>query len=72
MGCPVSDPVDPKSPLASKMNIVAGLQLLASVLALVGGSELVQQFPKTAATLVGINASVLIVLRFFTSVPISW
>ena len=68
----MADPVDPKNPLTSKLNILGMLQVASSVLALLVGSEVIQQYPKAVAVLVGVSGVVTIVLRFMTSVPISW
>lgn len=72
MGCIVVDPVEPKNPLTSKLNILGALQLAASVCALLGGSELIQQYPKAVAVIAGISGVVTIVLRFMTSLPVSF
>lgn len=72
VGCPVSDPVEPKSPLTSKTNMLGMLQVASSVLALLAGSEVIQQYPKAVAAIIGVSGVVTIVLRFMTSVPISW
>lgn len=72
VGCRMADPVEPKNPLTSKLNLLGALQLVVSVCALLGGSELIQQYPKAVAVVAGISGVVTIVLRFMTSVPISW
>jgi len=68
----VADPVEPKNPLKSKLNILGALQLAASLCALLGGSELIQQYPKAVAVIGGISGVVTIVLRFYTSLPVSF
>ena len=59
-----------KSWTQSKTVIVNGLSLAAGVLTVAVGSELVAQYPRTAATLASALYAVNIALRFITSVPI--
>jgi len=68
----MADPVEPKNPLTSKLNILGMLQVASSVLALLAGSEVIQQYPNAVAAIGVLSGVVTIVLRFKTIGPISW
>ena len=68
----MADPVEPKNPVKSKLNILGALQLTVSLCALLAGSELIQQYPKAVAVIGMISGAATIVLRFRTSLPISF
>jgi hypothetical protein len=59
-----------KSWFASKTIIVNALTLAASLLSVAGGSELIQQYPRASAAIVAALATVNILIRFVTAVPI--
>jgi len=61
-----------KKPWFSKTLVINGLTLAASLLAVAQGSELIAEYPRTAAAIGATLAAVNIALRFVTSLPVSF
>jgi hypothetical protein len=61
----------PKSWLKSKTIIVNSLTLAASLLAVVGGSEVIADYPRAAAAIVAALAAINVALRFVTYLPVA-
>jgi hypothetical protein len=60
-----------KKPWVSKTVLVNSLTLIGSLVAVVSGSDLIQEYPQAIAVLGAVASAVNIGLRFLTSVPLS-
>ena len=61
-----------KSAYTSKANILGALQLLAGIVSLVAGSDLIASNPKLVSGLVMASGVLTIVIRQLTTMPVSW
>lgn len=61
----------PKSWIKSKTIIVNSLTLAASLLAVVGGSDVIAEYPRAVAGVAAALAAVNIALRFVTYLPVA-
>jgi len=65
-------PEPAKSAWWSKTNLLGSLQIAVGVIGVLGGSSLIQAYPRAVAGLAVVSGVVTLVLRSVTSLPIEW